>query len=87
MKLTYFSEIFDMPNPFATMSPIAEGSDGCAAHEDMNFVQVPQSEDHDMDPSLMSNIVVKKKTTFLNHLLYLEVVVTAVNKINQSLCC
>ena len=69
-----------MPNPFATMSPIAEGSDGCAAHEDMNFVPVPQSEDHDMDPSLMSNIVVKKKTTFLNHLLYLEVVVTAVNK-------
>ena len=55
------SEIFDMLNPFATMSPIAEGSDGCAAHEDMNFVQVPQSEDHDMDPSLMSNIVVKKR--------------------------
>ena len=49
-----------MLNPFATMSQIAEGSDGCAAHEDMNFVQVPQSEDHDMDPSLMSNIVVKK---------------------------
>ena len=71
-----------MPNPFATMSPIAEGSDGCAAHEDMNFVQVPQSEDHDMDPSLMSNIVVKKKTTFLNHLLCLEIVVTAVNETN-----
>ena len=50
-----------MLNPFATMSPIAEGSDGCAAHEDMNFVQVPQSEDHDMDPLLMSNIVVKKR--------------------------
>ena len=46
-----------MPNPFATMSPIAEGSDGCAAHEDMNFVQVPQSEDHDMDQLPMSNIV------------------------------
>ena len=57
-----------MPNPFATMSPIAEGSDGCVVHEDMNFVQEPQSQDHDMDPSLMSNIVVNKKTTFLKHL-------------------
>ena len=67
-----------MPNPFATMSPIAEGSDGCVVHEDMNFVQETQSKDQDMDPSLMSNIVVNKKTTFL------EIVVTAVNKTNQN---
>ena len=47
-----------MLNPFATMFEIAEESDGCVAHEDMNFVQEPQSKGHDMDRLLMSNIVV-----------------------------
>ena len=47
-----------MLNLFATMFEIAEESDGCVVHEDMNFVQEPQSKGHDMDQLLMSNIVV-----------------------------
>ena len=46
-----------MPNPSATMSPIAEESDGGAVHEDTNFVPEPQSEDLDMDRLPMSKVV------------------------------
>ena len=48
-----------MLNPFATMFEIAEESDGCVVHEDMNFVQEPQSKGHDMDQLLMSNVVIE----------------------------
>ena len=46
-----------MLNPSVTVSQIAEESDGCVVHEDMNSVQEPQSENHDMDQLPMSNIV------------------------------
>ena len=48
-----------MLNPFATMFEIAEESGGCVVREDMNFVQEPQSEGHDMDQLLMSNVVIE----------------------------
>ena len=46
-----------MLKPPATESQIVEESDGCVVHDDMNSVQEPQSEDHDMDQLHMSNIV------------------------------
>ena len=46
-----------MLKPSATVSQIVEESDGCVVHEDMNSVQEPQSENHDMDQLHMSNIV------------------------------
>ena len=48
-----------MLNPFATMFEIAEELGGCVVREDMNFVQEPQSEGHDMDQLLMSNVVIE----------------------------
>ena len=55
--ISLYSEIFDMLKPSATVSQIVEESDGCVEHEDMNSVQEPQSENHDMDQLHMSNIV------------------------------
>ena len=46
-----------MLKPSATVLQIVEESDGCVVHEDMNSVQEPQSENHDMDQLHMSNIV------------------------------
>ena len=46
-----------MLKPPATESQIVEESDGCVVHDDMNSVQEPQSDDHDMDQLHMSNIV------------------------------
>ena len=46
-----------MPNPFATMSQIAEELDGCVVLEDMNSVQDQLSEDLDMDQLPMSKVV------------------------------
>ena len=46
-----------MLKPSATKSQIVEESDGCVVHEDMNSVQVPQSENHDMDQWPMSKVV------------------------------
>ena len=46
-----------MLKPSATVLQIVEESDGCVVHEDMNSVQEPQSENHDMDRLHMSNIV------------------------------
>ena len=56
-RFIYSSEIFDMPNPSATMLLIAEELDGGAVHEDMNFAPEPQSEDLDMDRLPMSKVV------------------------------
>ena len=46
-----------MLKPSATKSQIVEESDGCVVHEDMNSVQEPQSENHDMDQWPMSKVV------------------------------
>ena len=46
-----------MLKPSVTRLQIVEESDGCVVHEDMNSVQEPQSENHDMDQLHMSNIV------------------------------
>ena len=46
-----------MLKPTVTRLQIVEESDGCVVHEDMNSVQEPQSENHDMDQLPMSNIV------------------------------
>ena len=58
-----------MLNPFATMFEIAEESGGCVVREDMNFVQEPQSENHDMDQLHMSNIVGPHNVDLLDDLL------------------
>ena len=67
--ISLYSEIFDMLKPSATVSQIVEESDGCVEHEDMNSVQEPQSENHDMDQLHMSNIVGPHNVDLLDDLL------------------
>ena len=58
-----------MLKPSAIVLQIVEESDGCVEHEDMNSVQEPQSENHDMDQLHMSNIVGPHNVDLLDDLL------------------
>ena len=58
-----------MLKPSAIVSQIVEESDGHVVQGDMNSVQEPQSENHDMDQLPMSNIVGPHNVDLLDDLL------------------